>query len=608
MSSTSAAVFPKVIWGNIMSFLPPEEQILNSRVSRTWYNVFKTNLGQFALMRAISSSRRCAYFFVTKKTKLIDHLITLTYNEVFNPNSKFTGELLSTIIECKFEEVPSKAIEYLHDLTEKQRAMIQTLQFSKSYFSDFTDEQVVELITLCPNLKSLTLTEFSITGECFAHIPDECYLEKLNLSMCERLNEGFLIEFFQKADCLKEVDLSYTNTTGECLARMLEIVQLEKLNLSGCKNLSEVLLAKVFSKEACLKKLDLSSTTITGECLTHIPEENNLESLSLMWCKNLHEIFLTRFLSKAANLKEFDLSRVKITGECLTHIPEENNLERLVLQLCYELKEGLFKEFFRLKGARLKELNLSNTKITGECLAHVPEKNCLKKLYLSSCEDLNERYFIRFFQRVAYLKEIDLSYTKIMGKCLSCIPEKNCLESLRLMWCQDLNEEFLVRFFQKAAHLKKVDLSGTNTRGEGLVHIPEENQLTKLFLARCKDLDEAFLANFFRWKITRLKELVLSSTAIEGECLTHIPDGCRLEKLYLEGCENLRENALIVFFPKVAYLREVDLGRTGITGESFFYIPKENRLDKLYIESCINLNKAILQAIPKKLSSRLKRF
>ncbi|MGD2169637.1 MAG: hypothetical protein PVI40_05310 [Chlamydiota bacterium] len=445
MSSTSAAdvAFPRVIWGNIMSFLPPEEQILNSRVSRTWYNVSKTNLGQFALMRAISSSKWCAYLLITRKPELIDRLITLAYNEVLNPNSKFTGEFLSAIIECKFEIAPSEVVEYLHDLTEKQRAMVETLQFPYNFLHEFTDEQVAEIIKLCPNLKSLALTKSNITGECFAHIPDGCHLEKLCLPSCENLNEIFL--------------------------------------------------AQLLSKVAYLKILDLSYTKITGECLAQIPKRNYVERFDLSGCKNLNEIFLAQFLSKAAKLKELDLCGVNITGKCLAYVPEENNLERLILQLCCELKEGLFKEFFRLKGAHLKELNLSNTKITGECLAHVPEKNCLKKLYLSSCKNLNERYFIRFFQRVAYLKEIDLSYTKIKGKCLSCIPEKNCLESLCLVWCQGLEEEFLIKFFQKAAHLKKVDLSYTNTTGESFFYIPKINQLSKLCVSCCRELDFDFL-------------------------------------------------------------------------------------------------------------------
>ncbi|MGD2169670.1 MAG: hypothetical protein PVI40_05475 [Chlamydiota bacterium] len=103
---------------------------------------------------------------------------------------------------------------------------------------------------------------------------------------------------------------------------------------------------------------------------------------------------------------------------------------------------------------------------------------------------------------------MDLHNTKITGSCLTQLPSKNCLEKLNLRNCRNLIECFLASFFfYKAANLKEVDLNGTNITGEGLSFIAEKNKLEKIYLQECNNLKEGFLACFFL-KAAHLKKVI----------------------------------------------------------------------------------------------------
>ncbi|MGD2170327.1 MAG: F-box protein, partial [Chlamydiota bacterium] len=288
MTTSINLSLPLDVWAKTISFLVPKEQLAVSRVNTLWRQAFHMPICQLTLMQSIAklplSVRRIS---LELYSPLIEHLINLQFNEVLDPHNKHKGEFLAQIIESKFEYGSSNAMEYLRTLSEENRKAITFLNFqccAAVLSLDLTDEQVEEILLLCPNLKSLTLEFSCITGEGLAHILEQNQLEKICLKLCLNLDERFLRGFFQKAVCLKEVDLSESNTTGEGFAHILEQNQLEKICLKLCLNLDERFLRGFFQKAVCLKEVDLSGSNTTGEGFAHILEKNQLEKLCLKYC------------------------------------------------------------------------------------------------------------------------------------------------------------------------------------------------------------------------------------------------------------------------------------------------------------------------------------
>ncbi|MGD2169668.1 MAG: hypothetical protein PVI40_05465 [Chlamydiota bacterium] len=534
----SNVVLPEVVWGQIASFLPVEQQIRDHRVCRSWQRVFKNDLCKFALMRSITRLPIVRIkTFLDKSPDLMTHLVHKRFNAILNPNSKFTGELLSKVIRCKYEEDFPSVIAYLRGLSEEQQKMIEVLDFSSDEPSNFTDEEVVEVLTLCSNLRSLNLTGSNITGECLAVTVLKSQLEKLILVRCYNLDENVLTDFFSKDVYLKEVNLSQTSITGGCLFEIPQNNQLERVLLGSCRNLDEDNLVYFFSSTTCLKGVDLCEAAITGRCLCQIPDASRLEELILDRCGSLEEDILAGFFLNAPNLKELNLSATNVTRSCLAHLPDTSRLERLILIGVKDFDDEFFTDFF-LNAPNLKELNLSATNIKGRCLAQLSKSHQLESLILDCCGSLEEDILADFFSKAVHFKKFSLRFMKnITGTFLTHIPEENHLESLDLSYCQNLEEDALTRFFVNGVCLREIYLPDTLITGVCLTHIPEKNHLERLGLRHCKNLEEevlgAFLAN------THLKYLDLSSTNLTERCLAQIPKEKQPETLILRGYQRL---------------------------------------------------------------------
>jgi len=286
---TRCLSLPKDVFSNIVTFFPADQQLETREISKLWHCISTTDLGrQFALMQSIArlpEGERS--LFLVKHPRLIEHLVTLKFNEVLDPNYEHTGSFLSIFLEHRYGNDMAAMIAYLNTLSAEKRSTIQSLALS-----GVRDRDVAEVLKLCPNIKSLTLQSPNITGECLARASNR--LENLHLSNSHNLNEGFLAEFFRNATQLKEVSLYWTNTTGEGLSQLPRENQLEKLDVSSCDNLEEDFLKGLFLKAAYLKELDLSQTNTTGEGLSYLPKNNQLEELNLRACENLQEPFLQR--------------------------------------------------------------------------------------------------------------------------------------------------------------------------------------------------------------------------------------------------------------------------------------------------------------------------
>ncbi|MGD2170387.1 MAG: hypothetical protein PVI40_09125, partial [Chlamydiota bacterium] len=213
---------------NIIAFLPVGQQIEIREISKLWHRISTTELrSQFFLMQSIAKlPDKERSLFLIKHPQLIEHLVTLKFNEALDPNYEHTGRFFSIILEHACTHNPENMIAYLKRFSQEKRNTIQSLTLSNA---NIRDQDVEEVLKLCPNIKSLTLKNSNITGEGLARASHQ--LEKLHLCDSHHLNEAFLAEFFRNATQLKEVSLNWTNTTGEGLSQLPRENQLEKLHL-----------------------------------------------------------------------------------------------------------------------------------------------------------------------------------------------------------------------------------------------------------------------------------------------------------------------------------------------------------------------------------------
>ncbi|MGD2170309.1 MAG: hypothetical protein PVI40_08730, partial [Chlamydiota bacterium] len=250
---TSPISLPTVIWSKVASFLPPKRQTLISLVAKDFLNAFQSLECRCAFMHSLSKHEINLIF--DHHSEVITSLINQQFHQSINPDSKFTKEFLSKVVESRFMKGAFHAIDYLQSLNEEQRDKIENLCFSCHRF-DFTDDEVAQIIILCPNLMSLTLNNSKITGAGLAQIPGNNTLKKLVLKNCEHLNEASLEEFFSKATHLQEITLYNLPITGRCLSNISEENQLKRLSLLNCNHLNDDSLTDVFSKATHLQEVN----------------------------------------------------------------------------------------------------------------------------------------------------------------------------------------------------------------------------------------------------------------------------------------------------------------------------------------------------------------
>ena len=145
--------------------------------------------------------------------------------------------------------------------------------------------------------------------------------KKLNLKRNWNLTNAGLLQLLAICSAtLEDLNLcGLTYISGEGLESLPVLKQLENLDLGNCENLTNTgllqLLAKCF---ATLKDLYVWKTEISGEGLESLPVLKQLEKLDLAWCENLTNTGLLQLLAKcSATLEDLNLGETKISGEGL---------------------------------------------------------------------------------------------------------------------------------------------------------------------------------------------------------------------------------------------------------------------------------------------------
>lgn len=160
-------------------------------------------------------------------------------------------------------------------------------------------------------------------------------------------------------------------------------------------------------------------------------------------------------------------------------------LERLVLEYCEIGDAGLA----RLGGLdRLRELNLADTRVTGDGLASLARMVRLRSLDLQGLPIRDAH--LGHLRSLSDLRSLNLSRTAITDAGLALLSDKTCLEHLYFLECPGLTAQGLSHL-EGLAQMKSLSLDQTLATAEGLARIRQLPSLKRLYLlgsrGRCID-------------------------------------------------------------------------------------------------------------------------
>lgn len=263
--------------------------------------------------------------------------------------------------------------------------------------------------TALPNhkLRILDLSEISISNDGLRRILACPNLESLSLTQFDPANRSFTsIAPIELLKNLKHLNLHGVKIkSGLTVLKTLE--HLEDLNLSTC-NLHDQDL-EFIRDHYNLKTLDLSINPITAEGLNQLQSLQELETLNISH-NNLANSNLF-FASEMTRLKDLNLANTKVTDTICPVLRTLTNLERLDLSGT-RITSNCFQSLQQM--AKLKSLSLSETAITNDHISALGNLRQLESLFLNRTRITADG--IRQLSQLKSLRYLDLGYTQIGRK------------------------------------------------------------------------------------------------------------------------------------------------------------------------------------------------
>jgi hypothetical protein len=251
-----------------------------------------------------------------------------------------------------------------------------------------TNEELKQLIILCPDLKYLDLTDNTkLKGLGLAPLSGLINLRSLNLQGCYNIS-GEGLACLSSLTNLQNLNLLGMVTDKE-LAYLSGLKNLQNLSLNSCSALTDKGLVQL-SGLTNLQNLNLSGCfKLTDEGLTCLNGMINLLKLDLTYCEKLTDDGLA-ILSGLTTLQSLDLSRCsKLTDKGLERLSKLINLISLDLVNCYKMTDNGLAHLSRL--TNLVSLDLNNCdNLTDAGLAHLAGLTQLQTLKLYNCDVTEE--------------------------------------------------------------------------------------------------------------------------------------------------------------------------------------------------------------------------
>ncbi|KAK3891774.1 hypothetical protein Pcinc_004353 [Petrolisthes cinctipes] len=220
----------------------------------------------------------------------------------------------------------SPQLQYLPSLSPV-RSRLHYLDLSMAALQP---QALEELLSVCFDLKKLSLEHCTLTADVCSRIAENTNLETLNLAMCYGLNHSILVTILNQCKKLQSLNLAWTGLSAEDLRVVCRRFphSLERLNISGCRStLSDSHVRLLGDQCSGLVELDVSDGThLTASAVSAVISSlHNIEYLAFSRCYTIQpEAYLG--LKAMPNLIYLDLygilseSALSTLQESLPHI------------------------------------------------------------------------------------------------------------------------------------------------------------------------------------------------------------------------------------------------------------------------------------------------
>ncbi|XP_012525689.1 S-phase kinase-associated protein 2 isoform X2 [Monomorium pharaonis] len=167
---------------------------------------------------------------------------------------------------------------------------ISKLQYLDLSMAVISPVGLATLLSKCKYLKKLSLEKCVVNRDCCRAISQNTELETLNLTMCENIDTGCIMNLM-KLKCLTALNMSWCSLDNECMTLLCRTLptSITRLNIAGCRKTMTDENVKDLSKRCPdIIELDLSDCAmLTMHTVHNLLNFSKLEHLSLSRCYSI---------------------------------------------------------------------------------------------------------------------------------------------------------------------------------------------------------------------------------------------------------------------------------------------------------------------------------
>ncbi|KYN07750.1 S-phase kinase-associated protein 2 [Cyphomyrmex costatus] len=172
-------------------------------------------------------------------------------------------------------------------LSDSYISKLQYLDLSMAVISPMG---LAVLLSKCKYLKKLSLEKCVVNRDCCRVIKQNTELEILNLTMCENINVGCIMDLME-LKCLTALNIAWCSLDNECITLLCKTLptSITRLNLAGCrKTMTDENVKDLLRRCPDIIELDLSDCAmLTMHTVHNLLNFSKLEHLSLSRCYSI---------------------------------------------------------------------------------------------------------------------------------------------------------------------------------------------------------------------------------------------------------------------------------------------------------------------------------
>ncbi|XP_060085765.1 F-box/LRR-repeat protein 2-like [Ylistrum balloti] len=482
---------------------------------------------------------------------------------------------------CNSLFMSGKLLEMNGDMQKLRSVLGSVLNLDLSAIRYLSDSTFNRIVTVCPNLSSLSLGSAQITFNSSSYMPR-------GKTMCANstlLTFDNILEFLRLQSLkIKSLNLSRTALTDDALETLvsLESLDLEELVLVCCKDISDSGISAISKHQAKLKAIDLKG------CLELTDAALNLICKNLLALENLK-------LGKCRRISDHACKQLK-------HLPclEMVDLSENYLVTSPGLIEGLCGNI----NIPLTHLNLNccpsvtDSFILSMCkvvtnLVHLDLGSCFPVTDLSVVNISKHLKHLRYL-RLAWCKEITdlglLGYEGIDSKTKD-LHEHNDHGKCRCTRKYNSTEIFRKPTGDKHSKSMNGEMEKLVSRHDEVCSLKNLSILRELDLSACSKITDTGLTQVIKFK--ELRSLNLSMVQITDLTVHSVTsNNPSLEHLSLAQCAALTDDAIECVAKRLPRLTSLDISNCDkLTNKSIQFLKEHTRrLRTLDVSFCKNIS------------------